>query len=484
MSSNLRQIVHNVHGVIAADDDDCEIWYGRERIDARECPNPTDPVMRRVDGIQCSPKAHLDEMIEDEPPEPRASGTDHNDTLRCDQKSEIISRLKRHRGLEAYVLTNFGTRTIGRDSEAVVPEKRGMLGPDKSGRGASVMELLKKLCETDGIAGNEDNLRDIVQGELDPLCAEVRVDRLGSVIGRRGHCGTGDGPAVMLAAHMDEIGFMVSHVDSEKGFVRLNPVGGFDPRTLVAQRVTVHTDEGPLLGVMGTKPVHIMSEADKKKAPNIKRYYVDLGLPTKEIVERVDIGDMVTMRRGFEKIGQSVTSKALDNRAGVYVMLETLRALGKEELGVEVFAVATVQEEVGLRGAQTSAFGVAPDMGIALDVTVASDVPDAKPHEFVSALGKGTAIKLMDGAVICDRRMVKLFRRLALEQGITHQLEILPHGGTDAGAIQRSRSGVRTAALSIPTRYLHSTVEMAHLADIDATIELLTAFLREAHQVA
>jgi endoglucanase len=348
------------------------------------------------------------------------------------------------------------------------------------------MELLKKLCETAGIAGHEEAIRDLVREELTPFCSDLHTDALGNLIARRPGQAVDSDQArqtVMLAAHMDEIGFMVSHVDSDKGFLRLNPVGGFDPKTLVAQRVTVHTDEGPLRGVMGTKPVHIMTDAEKNRRPDIKRFYVDLGLPGKEVASRVDVGDMVTLERDFAVVGESVTGKALDDRAGVYVMVETMRRLAQVPHHVDVVAVATVQEEVGLRGAQVSAYGVAPTMAVALDVTVASDVPDAKSHEYVSRLGRGVAIKLMDSSTISDRKMVKAMRRLAQEKEIPHQLEILPRGSTENGAIQRSRAGVRTAGLSIPTRYLHSTVEMAHQADLEAAIELLTAFLAQAHEL-
>ena len=346
------------------------------------------------------------------------------------------------------------------------------------------MKLLKKLCEVDGIAGVEEAVRDLLYQTLEPLCEEIRTDTLGNVIARRGRRRGESPPAIMIAAHMDEIGFIVSHIDEEKGFLRLNPVGGFDPRTLVAQRVTVHSDSGPLTGVLGTKPVHIMTEAEKNRKPDIKRVFVDLGLPAKEVVEAVDLGDMVTLDRSFSEVGRAVTGKALDDRAGLWVMLEVMRRLGDRELDIEVFAVATVQEEVGLRGAQTSSFDVAPDLAIALDVTVASDVPDAKSHEYVTSLGEGVAIKMMDGSSICDRAMVKRLRSLAKNKEIAHQIEILPKGGSDTGAIQRSRTGVRTAALSIPTRYLHSTVEMAYQDDLEAAVTLLEEFLTVAHELA
>ncbi len=349
-------------------------------------------------------------------------------------------------------------------------------------KGESEMELLKKLCETAGIAGHEDAIREVVRAELTPFCDEIRQDALGNVIARRPGTADIDGkrPSVMIAAHMDEIGFMVSHVDSESGFLRLNPVGGFDPKTLIAQRVWVHAESGPLRGVMGSKPIHVMDEAEKKRKPDIKRIFVDLGLPGEKVAELVEIGDMVTLERDFAPLGDAVTGKALDDRAGVYVMIEAIRALGEEEIAADVYAVATVQEEVGVRGAQTSAFGIEPDLAVALDVTIAADVPEAKSHEQITKLGDGVAIKLMDGNSISDRALVKLCRKLAKEKDISHQLEILPRGGTDAGAIQRSRAGVRTVVLSIPTRYVHSTVETAHTKDFEAAVTLLTELLRVA----
>lgn len=347
------------------------------------------------------------------------------------------------------------------------------------------MKLLKKLCETAGIAGHEDALRELVRAELDPLCEEIRQDRLGNLIAfRPGRADwKGDRPSIMVAAHMDEIGFMVSHVDHDSGFLRLNPVGGFDAKTLVAQRVTVHAESGPLRGVMGTKPIHLMTDAEKKRPPDLKRFFVDLGLPGREVAELVEVGDMVTLERDFVPLGHAVTGKALDDRAGIYVMIEAVRELGDEELVADIYPVATVQEEVGLRGAQTSSFGIEPDMAVALDVTVAADVPEAKSFERVTRLGKGVAIKLMDSASISDRAMVRHCRELARAKEIPHQLEILPRGGTDAGAIQRSRGGVRAITLSIPTRYLHSTVETAHTEDLKAAIDLLAELLRTAHEV-
>ncbi|HVC83204.1 MAG TPA: M42 family metallopeptidase [Chloroflexota bacterium] len=340
-------------------------------------------------------------------------------------------------------------------------------------------ELLKRLCETPGVAGHEDALRAVVREELGPLVDEVRTDPLGNVIAiKRGTAQR----SVMLAAHMDEIGFIVKWVDG-KGFLRLHPLGGFDPNALFAQRVIVHGTGGALPGVLmpSVKPIHLR-QGDPKPL-NLDDYFVDLGLPSETIAASVEIGDMVTLERATVRTGDCVTSKALDDRLGLYVMIEAVRAA--RDPRATILAVATVQEEVGLRGAQTAAEGLHPDIGVALDVTLALDLPGesmADQHS-VTRLGAGTAIKLTDGSSISDHRLVTHFRRLARRENIPHQLEILPRGGTDAGAIQRSGAGVPSITLSIPTRYVHTVDETAHVDDIQASVDLLARFLEEAHQL-
>jgi endoglucanase len=230
------------------------------------------------------------------------------------------------------------------------------------------LDLLTELCETPGTSGREERIREVVVRELGPLADELTVDPLGSVVARRGG---GGGPRLMLSAHMDEIGFMVSHVE-EAGFLRLLPLGGFDPKTLTAQRVIVHGRED-LLGVLGSKPVHIMSDEEKRKPPKLEDYYVDLGLPGDRVRELVRPGDTVTRERQMARLGDLVTCKSLDNRAGLYVMIEAFRALAEHEC--EVYAVATVQEEVGLRGARVAAARIRPHIGLAIDITLANDGP-------------------------------------------------------------------------------------------------------------
>ena len=338
------------------------------------------------------------------------------------------------------------------------------------------MELLKRLSEAYGVPGREEEIRAIVREALAGVVDSVEVDRLGNLIAHK----AGEGPKVAVAAHMDEIGFMVSYVDQESGFLRIEPLGGFDPRTLIAKRVVVHAKGGPLLGALGVKPVHILPEEERKKIPQVKDLFVDLGLPGEKVKELVSVGDMVTLHQEFVEMGEFVSGKSLDDRVGVYVGIEALRKLGEHR--ADVYFVGTVQEEVGLRGARTSAFAIAPEIGVALDVTIACDIPEAKPQERVTQAGKGVAIKLKDSASISHPGLVRFLVRLAEEKGIPYQLEILPRGGTDAGALQLAREGAAVVTLSIPTRYVHSVVEAAHKRDIEAAIELLTAFLARCHE--
>ena len=341
------------------------------------------------------------------------------------------------------------------------------------------LRLLRRLCETPGIPGREERIRRVIIELMRPLVDEVRVDRMGNVIGVKRPEKAKNPKKVMIAAHMDEIGFMVNHID-DKGFIKFVPVGGFDARTLLNQRVVVHGYKKDLPGIMTLprKPVHLQPKDEKP--PQVTDYYVDVGLTKEEVEKFVRIGDPITMDRRVIQIGNCVTGKAFDDRIGVYVMLQALKAVEDHE--VEIYAVATVQEEVGLRGAQTSAFDINPDIGIALDVTIANDLPGSQEHEHVTKLGEGTAIKIMDSSCISDYKLVEFLRKLAEELKIKYQMEILPRGGTDSGAMQRARSGIPVATISVPTRYVHTTVEMSHWGDIDGSVKLLAAFLERAHE--
>lgn len=341
-------------------------------------------------------------------------------------------------------------------------------------------DLLKQLCETPGIPGQEHLIREVVKEALAPLVDNVETDVMGNVIGlKRG----GGVRKVMLAAHMDEIGFIVRYID-DKGFVRLQPLGGFDVRQLFAQRVLVHTRKGEVLrGVLAysTKPAHMLTPEEMNKALQIESFFVDLGMTPEQVKEKVSVGDMVTMDRTTERSGDIFFGKAMDDRVGVFVMIEAMRLLKDIRTEVDIYAVATAQEEVGLRGATTAAFAIEPDIGIALDVTLANDYPGPPETETVTKLGQGVAIKIMDGSLICHPKLVEHFREIAERENIPHQMEVLPRGGTDAGALQRSRSGTVSITISVPTRYVHTVNEMVHRKDVEASATLIARYLQEAH---
>ena len=339
------------------------------------------------------------------------------------------------------------------------------------------MDLLKRLCEAPGIPGYESTVRSLVREALDGHVDSMRVDALGNLIARK----QGQGPVVAIAGHMDEIGFFVSHIEEKTGFLRINPAGGFDPVTLVAQRVFVHAEGGDLIGSIGRKAVHVLREEERKKPLELRDLFVDLGLPAETVHAKVRVGDTITLRQDFVEIGDLVSCKALDDRVGVYVGIEAMKRVAAP--ACDAYFVATTQEEVGLRGATVAGFSTHPQIGIALDVTIAADTPGVPKREQVTRIGDGVAIKVRDSASISHPALVRAMRRLAEENGIPYQMEILPRGGTDAGGLQLAQEGSAVVTLSIPTRYVHSVVESAHPADIEAAIRLLVVFLEHAAEI-
>jgi len=335
------------------------------------------------------------------------------------------------------------------------------------------VELLSKTCKVAGAPGFEQRVRELITKELDGYVDEIQYDPMGNLIAiKRGK----DDARVMLASHMDEISFVVSHID-EEGFLRIHPLGGFDPKTLTAQRVIVHGKKD-VMGVMGTKPIHIMKPEERKVMPAVTDYFIDTGLSKKEVDKLISIGNVVTRERELIEMGDCVNSKSLDNRASVYIQMEVMKQLSEKTVPYDIYAVFTVQEEIGLRGAIAAASGINPDFAIAMDVTLACDVPDTLPQNHITKIGKGTAIKVLDGMTICDYRMVNFMKEQAKKKKIPYQMEILPAGGTDTAGLQRhSNGGSIAGAISIPLRYMHSSIEMAHKADIKATIDLMKACL-------
>ena len=341
------------------------------------------------------------------------------------------------------------------------------------------IDLLKRTCEIAGAPGFEQPIRRLVIDEVEPLVDQLEVDNLGSIVTLKKGFRNPDGKKVMVAAHLDEIGFIVKHID-EQGFVRFHTLGGFDPKTLTAQRVIIHGKQD-LVGVMGSKPIHVMTPEERKKTPETTDYFIDLGMKAEQVKELVQVGNPITRERELIEMGDCVNCKSIDNRVSVFILMETLRQLG--EVPYDVYGVFTVQEEVGLRGANVAAHHINPDFGIGLDTTIAFDVPGAQPHERVTSLGEGAAIKVMDSSTICDYRMVEFMKQTADQNNIKWQLEVLTAGGTDTAGVQRmGKHGAIAGAISIPTRHLHQVIEMANKEDIEACIQLLKASLETIDQ--
>lgn len=338
--------------------------------------------------------------------------------------------------------------------------------------------LLNKICTTPGPPGFEKEIRALVLKEIKGLVDEVEIDNMGNVYAIKR--GTGD-KRVMIGAHMDEIGFMVTHID-DNGFIRFHTLGGFDPKTLTAQRVIIHGKKD-IIGVMASKPIHVMTADERNKVAKLSDYFIDTGLSAEEVNEIVTIGDSITREREFIEMGNCVNGKSLDNRLAVFILIEMFLGLVGKTVPYDIYGVFTVQEEVGIRGANVSSMRINPDFGFGLDTTIAFDLPGAAAHEKITELGKGTAIKIMDASTICDYRMVDFMKKTADKHKIKWQPEILTAGGTDTAGIQRMTEGGSIAgAVSIPTRHLHQVIEMAHKDDIQGSIDLLTACVSEIDQ--
>ena len=348
------------------------------------------------------------------------------------------------------------------------------------------ISLLRGLCETPGIPGREERVRDLVKKNIKGLFDTVITDPMGSLICTRKPTATSrkrETTRVMVAAHMDEIGFYVRHVD-DKGFIWVNPAGGFDARNLFSRRVLVCSKGGDFEGVMnpGGKPIHIASAEDKKKVPETSEFFIDLGMDAKAVKRKVEVGDFVVMNEPFIEQPRTVVSKALDNRIACFVAIEAVTKLAKSRAktakhSCEVVVVFTVQEEVGLRGATAAANAVGADIGIGLDTTLACDTPGVPDTERVTKHGDGVGIMIQDSSMIADHQLVDDLCKVAKRHKIPHQRCILPRGGQDGAAIQRSGHGARTAAIVCGTRYIHTVTESIDKGDLQATINLLATWL-------
>ncbi len=344
----------------------------------------------------------------------------------------------------------------------------------------SVRDLLIKLCSKPSPPGFEDGVRNLIVEELKPHADELWVDSIGNVIAvKRG----GEG-RIMVAAHMDEIGLMVRHID-KNGFLRFAPIGGWVDRILPGQRVLVMTLDGRVVkGVIGCKAPHVMKPEEMKEVIPMNNLFIDVGASSREEAEGMGVGPgaVAVIDRDVAELGKPdiITGRGFDDKVGVAVMIEVFKEL--RDCRVDVYAVATVQEEVGLKGARVAAYAINPHLGIALDTTIASDMPGVEEHDHITKLGKGPAIKVMDGrkgtGLIAHPAVRNELIRTAREEGIPYQLEILTGGTTDASIIQLTREGVPAGTISVPTRYVHSPIETLNLNDAFNAARLLHAFLR------
>jgi len=341
-----------------------------------------------------------------------------------------------------------------------------------------IKSLLGRLSNAHGISGREGNVQQIVMDEIKPYVDEVWVDSLGNVIATK----KGERPSIMIAAHADEIGLMVKQID-EKGFLRFIHIGGWYDPTLLNQRVVVHAKSGPVFGVIGSKPPHVMKEEERKKPIEAKEMFIDIGCQSQKEAEGLGIapGTPISMDRTFASLqGDIVTGKAFDNRAGLAAMIEALKRTKSKST---IYAVATVQEEVGLKGAKVSTYRLNPDMALATDVTIPGDHPGIDKKDAPIEMGKGPVIVIADASgrgLIATPSIVEWLVGTAKEFNIQVQLEASEGGTTDATAIYLTKEGIPTGVLSVATRYIHSPVEVLSLSDIDKSAELIARALETA----
>ena len=336
-------------------------------------------------------------------------------------------------------------------------------------------EILAKLSNSDGVSGAEKEVREVIKELLAEYGEDFKTDTLGNLISiKRGSEGleSEDIPRVMLVAHMDEIGLMVNEI-TERGFLRFTTVGGIDKRTLIGQEVLVYGEKN-LEGVIGAKPPHIQEKAERKRAVKLEDMYIDLGITAEQVKELVNIGDIIMVKREFNELtGNRVSGKALDNRAGVAVMIETLQELERLRYQVDLFLVSTVQEEVGVRGAITSTYGVVPDIAVVIDVC----------HGKMPGVASDEAAKLGSGPVITlgpqvHPQLHQKFKDVAKDLNIDYQIMVDTNPrGTDAFAVQVTKSGIATSLISIPLRYMHTSVETLDLDDIKSAGRLIANFI-------
>jgi len=342
-------------------------------------------------------------------------------------------------------------------------------------------EILKQFSNAHGVSGYESNVRELLQEYLRPYVDEIKTDKMGNLIATR----KGSSPSVMIAAHMDEIGLMCKYVD-DKGFIRFVKLGGWFDQTLHSQRVIVHTEKGDIYGVIGAKPPHAMKDEDRKKPVEAEEMFIDIGAkdPADAMAHGVIPGVTVTMDRQYAHLANNrITGKCLDDRAGIVMMIEAMRLLNEWNVDTRVYAVGTVQEEVGLKGAKISAFDLDPDVALVTDVTVSGDHPGIEKKHSAIEMSKGPAVTIIDAGgrgLIATEKVIKWTKETAKEYNIDIQLDVAEGGTTDATAIHLTKSGIPTSVINIPSRYIHSPVEVIDLEDLKAGAQLLARSVETA----
>ncbi len=339
-------------------------------------------------------------------------------------------------------------------------------------------KLIERLVNADSISGYEETVRDVMKNELKDYADEIRVDKVGNLIAKKGK----GSPKIMLAAHMDELGMMVKHIEKE-GFVRFELVGGWDERIIPGMRVKIHGSKGCVLGVIGLKPPHILEKEEQKSPVKAKDLFIDIGAQSEKEVKKagISVGDFITRDGGFIKLlGSRICGHGFDNRIGCAVMIEVMKRL-KNFKGT-VYAVGTVQEEIGLVGIRGSAFGINPDVVLALDTTIAGDTPEIRASEAVTRLGKGPALVIKDALGVINSQVRKWVMETAKKTKIPLQYEVMSGGATDASVVPMIREGIPSGSINVPTRYLHSPVEIADMKDVKNAVKLVMECVKLANR--
>ncbi|MEC9488456.1 MAG: M42 family metallopeptidase [Halanaerobium sp.] len=344
------------------------------------------------------------------------------------------------------------------------------------------LEMLKELTSVPGITGFEGQVKEVIRKHMEPV-AEISEDNLGSIICKK--TGTAEGPRIMLSGHMDEIGFMVKLI-SEDGFIKFTQLGGWWDQVLLAQRVTIMTKEGPVPGIIGSKPPHILSSEVRNKVVKKKDMFIDIGAEDREDARKMGVrpGDPIIPKADFTimKNEKYLLSKAWDDRIGCALFMDVINELAEEGHPNTLYGVGSVQEEVGLRGAKTSAELVDPDIMFALEVGIAGDVPGVKEEEAQERLGKGPVILLYDASMVPHLALRDFVIDTADELGIEYQFDLMEGGGTDAGRVHVHKSGVPSLVISVPTRYIHSHYGLINRDDYDQTVKLLKGIIKKLDQ--